>query len=73
MLFIDKASNKHGCGAGIILIDPEGIESSHCLRFKFRVTNNEAEYEALLAGLKVAKELGAQFLPIKSDSQLIVN
>ena len=72
-LFVDGASNQHGCGAGIVLIDPEGIESSHCLRFEFRATNNEAEYEALLAGLNAARELGAQFLAIKSDSQLIVN
>lgn len=43
------------------------------MRFEFRATNNEAEYEAFLAGLKMAKELGAQFLSIKSDSQLIVN
>ena len=55
-----------------MLVDPEGIETSHCIRFEFRATNNEAEYEALLASLTVARELGAQFLAIKSDSQLIV-
>ena len=55
------------------MIDPEGVESSHYLRFEFRATNNEAEYEALLADLNVARELGAQFLAIKSDSQLIMN
>ena len=55
------------------MIDPEGLEISHCFRFEFQATNNEAEYEALLAGLKVAKELGADFLLIKSDSQLVVN
>ena len=68
-----EPSNQHGCGAGIVLVDPQGVESAHCLRFEFRATNNETEYEALLAGLKVAKELGAQHLAIKSDSQLIVN
>ncbi|KAK0583819.1 hypothetical protein LWI29_003474 [Acer saccharum] len=68
ILFVDGAFNQHGCRAGIVLIDPEGIESSHCLRFEFRTTNNEAKYEALLAGLNATRELGAQFLAIKSDS-----
>ncbi|KAK0585960.1 hypothetical protein LWI29_036977 [Acer saccharum] len=72
-MFVDGASNQHGCGAGIMLNDPEGIESSHCLRFEFRATNDEAKYEVLLAGLNAARELGAQFPAIKSDSQLIVN
>ncbi|KAK0591186.1 hypothetical protein LWI29_036630 [Acer saccharum] len=71
-LFIDGASNQHGCGVGIVLVDPEGVETSHCIRFEFRATNNKAEYEALFAGLTVARELGARFLAIKSDSQLIV-
>ncbi|KAK0571222.1 hypothetical protein LWI29_012685 [Acer saccharum] len=71
-LFVDGASNQHGCGASIVLVDPEGIETSHCIRFEFRAINNEAEYEALFVGLTAARELGAQFLAIKSDSQLIV-
>ena len=54
VLYTDGASNQLGCRAGIILIDPVGIEVSHCFRFEFRATNNEAEYEALLAGMKVA-------------------
>ena len=58
-LFVDGASNQHGCGAGIMLIDPEGVETSHCIRFEFTATNNEAEYEALLVGLTVTGELGA--------------
>ncbi|KAI9180541.1 hypothetical protein LWI28_005866 [Acer negundo] len=41
--------------------------------FEFRATNNEAKYEALLAEMKVAEELGADFLLVKSDSKLVVN
>ncbi|GJV56737.1 reverse transcriptase domain-containing protein [Tanacetum coccineum] len=47
-LYTDGASNKHGSGAGLILIDPEGAEYSYALRLNFANSNNDAEYEALL-------------------------
>ena len=43
------------------------------LRLQFPATNNEAEYEALIAGLCLAKEMGLQQLKVYSDSQLVVN
>ncbi|KAK0571625.1 hypothetical protein LWI29_019048 [Acer saccharum] len=73
ILYTDGSSNQAGCRAGIILIDPEGIECSHCFRFEFTVTNNEAGYEALLAGMKMATELGVEYLLVRSDSQLVIN
>ncbi|KAM1342072.1 hypothetical protein ACFX2F_006449 [Malus domestica] len=45
----------------------------YVLRFKFKVSNNEAEYEALLTGLCLAKHLGVKRIDILSDSQLVVN
>ncbi|GKG42852.1 reverse transcriptase domain-containing protein, partial [Tanacetum coccineum] len=48
-LFTDGASSSDGSGAGLILINPEGKEYTYALRFEFETTNNEAEYEALLA------------------------
>ena len=45
----------------------------HCaLRFTFKASNNEAEYEALIAGLKLAREMKVVSLEIYSNSQLIV-
>ena len=45
----------------------------HCaLRFKFKVSNNEAEYETLIAGLNLTKEMKVESLEIYSDSQLVV-
>ena len=41
------------------------------LRFAFKASNNQAEYEALIVGMVLAKEMGAQNLLVKSDSQLI--
>ncbi|GJW12741.1 reverse transcriptase domain-containing protein [Tanacetum coccineum] len=47
---------------GVILTDPEGAEFKYALRFQFEATNNEAEYEALIAGLWIAKKIGVQNL-----------
>nr|GEW11868.1 reverse transcriptase domain-containing protein [Tanacetum cinerariifolium] len=57
----------------LMLVDPEGKEYTYALRFKFETTNNKAEYEALLAGLRIAKEMKIQELIIFVDSQLVAN
>ena len=49
---MDSASSAIGAGAGIVIITSEGIWLEHSFRLRFRATNNEAEYEALLAGLR---------------------
>ena len=73
VLYTDGASSQSGYRSGIILTDPGGVECSHCFRFKFRAINNEAEYDALIARMGVAESLEADFLIVKSDSQLVVN
>ena len=70
---MDGAFNSNGCKAGLILIDSEGQYLDYALRFSFFTLNNQAEYEALLAGLKLALELDVQWLKAFLDSQLIVN
>ncbi|GFZ07006.1 hypothetical protein Acr_18g0011760 [Actinidia rufa] len=72
-LFVDGSSNHHGCGAGLVIQTPSGEQMEYAIRIGFKATNNEAEYEAFLAGLRVAAELGAQSLDVFSDSQLVVN
>ncbi|KAM2897511.1 hypothetical protein COP2_007152 [Malus domestica] len=62
-----------GCGAGLVLTTPDKVAMEYVLRFKFKASNNEAEYEALLAGLRLAKHLGVKRIDIFSDSQLVVN
>ncbi|CAL9031392.1 unnamed protein product [Prunus brigantina] len=64
---------RQGCGAGLVLISPDKVVLEYALRFKFHASNNEAEYEALLAGLRLAKEMGARQIQIFSDSQLVVH
>ncbi|KAL5753025.1 hypothetical protein ACOSP7_023200 [Xanthoceras sorbifolium] len=72
-LHVDGSSNSHGSGAGVVLTTPDQDEVECALRFDFKATNNVAEYEALLAGLRVATALGADKIDIFSDSQLVVN
>uniref|UniRef100_A0A2N9GBG3 RNA-directed DNA polymerase n=1 Tax=Fagus sylvatica TaxID=28930 RepID=A0A2N9GBG3_FAGSY len=62
-----------GTGAGIVLISPEGLVLEQAVRLKFSASNNEAEYEAMLIGLRTAKKLGAGNLQIFCDSQLVAN
>ena len=51
---VDGVSNAQGGGVGLILTSPEGIDIEYALRFRFRTSNNEAEYEAVIAGLNLA-------------------
>ena len=69
---VDGASNAQGSGAGLILTSPEGIDIEYALRFGFRTSNNEAEYEAVIAGLNLAHSLEVDQLEVYSDSQLVV-
>ncbi|KAK0585465.1 hypothetical protein LWI29_028950 [Acer saccharum] len=58
---------------GIVITTPEGDAVECAMRFDFKATNNQAEYEVLLAGLRVCIALGADKLEIYSDSQVVVN
>ena len=71
-LSIDRAANVQGSEAGLILTSPEGINIEYALRFGFHTSNNEAEYEAVIAGLNLAHSLEVDRLEICSDSQLVV-
>ena len=70
-LYIDGSSNEGGLGAGLILVSLEGHRMHCTLRFGFKASNNEVEYEALITGLNLAKEMKVESLEIYSDSQLV--
>ncbi|GKA20120.1 reverse transcriptase domain-containing protein [Tanacetum coccineum] len=72
-LFTDGSSCVDGSGAGLILINPEGAEFTYAMRFRFDATNNEAEYEALIAGLRIAEKMGIKNLQANVDSRLVAN
>jgi len=71
VLFVDGSSNQQGSGVGIILEGPNGLMIEQTLRFAFKASNNQVEYEALVAGMLLAKEMGARSLLVKSDSLVI--
>ncbi|XP_074337671.1 uncharacterized protein LOC141674868 [Apium graveolens] len=73
ILHVDGAVNNNGAGAGIVLVTPEGHHLMSAIHFKFYVTNNDAEYEALINGLKIALEAGVVNLIARSDSELVLN
>ncbi|GJT42974.1 reverse transcriptase domain-containing protein [Tanacetum coccineum] len=72
-LFTDGSSCVDGSGAGLILTNPEGAEFTYAMRFRFEATNNEAEYEALIAGLRIAEKMGIKNLQANVDSRLVAN
>lgn len=71
-LNVDGASNVHGAGAGVVLVSPSGTVHGSAISISFPVINNEAEYEALIAGLTLALRLGADSVHVLCDSQLVV-
>ncbi|GJZ13833.1 reverse transcriptase domain-containing protein [Tanacetum coccineum] len=72
-LFTDGSSCIDGSGAGLILTSPEGAEFAYALRFQFTASNNEAEYEALLAGLRIAAQMGVRNIRVSVDAKLVAN
>ncbi|XP_074342569.1 uncharacterized protein LOC141680170 [Apium graveolens] len=71
-LFVDGSVARKKCGVGLILSSPKGFEICQAIRFDFPLTNNEAEYEALLSGMELARSLEAKHLRAFSDSMLVV-
>ncbi|KAK3015819.1 hypothetical protein RJ639_007317 [Escallonia herrerae] len=67
-LYVDGSSAVGSSGARIILISPEGFTIEYALRFRFQASNNVAEYEALLAGIRLAHALRVDSLSVHSDS-----
>nr|GEW80975.1 reverse transcriptase domain-containing protein [Tanacetum cinerariifolium] len=73
ILFMDGSSCTDGSRAGLILTNPEEMEFTYALRFRFDATNNEVEYEALIAWLRIAKQMGVKNLQPNVDSRLVAN
>ena len=71
-LSIDGAANTQGSDAGLILTSLDGIDVEYSLRFGFQASNNEVEYEAVIARLNPAHSMEADQLEVCTDSQLVV-
>ncbi|HET8670197.1 MAG TPA: reverse transcriptase-like protein [Candidatus Saccharimonadales bacterium] len=72
-MYFDGSLNLGGAGAGVYFISPSGDKIRYVLRIHFPASNNVAEYEAALHGLRIASELGVKRLMVYGDSALVIN
>ena len=72
-VFFDGSSCKQGGGIGIVIISPQGASFEFALPTEPMVTNNQAEYEAILKGLQLLHKVKAEAIEVFGDSQLIIN
>ena len=62
-----------GLRARVVLISPDGSRLRYAIRLHFLTSNNTVEYEALINGLRIAIELGATWLYVHGDSELVID
>jgi ribonuclease HI len=72
-MYFDGSLKLEGAGAGVLLIYPKGEQLKYVLQISWKVSNNEAEYEALLHGLRLAISLGIKRLLVYGDSAVVIN
>jgi len=72
VVFVDGSSTQGRSGVGVLLKNHEGQEFGFVVKLDFVTTNNEAEYEAVIDGLALSREMGATNVEIRSDSQVVV-
>jgi ribonuclease HI len=73
VVYVDGSSANRKSGVGVALASPDGEKFQYAIKLNFVTTNNEAEYEAVLAGLSTAREMGAKNVEIRSNSQVVVS
>ena len=72
-MYFDGSVMAPGLGARVVLISPDGSRLCYNICLHFSASNNAAEYEALMNGLRIAIELGATRLYVHGDSELVVD
>ena len=72
-MVFDGASNTLGNGVGVVIISPEGCHTPFTARLYFNYTNNMAEYEACIMGLKAVVDLRIKLLSVFGDSALVIS
>ena len=73
VMYFDGSLKLDGGSAGVLFISPKGEQLKYVFQILFKVSNNEAEYEALLHGLRLAVSLGIKRLLVYDDSLLVVH
>jgi ribonuclease HI len=73
IMYFDDSIMKEGAGVGLVFVLPLGVRMEYLVRLHFLASNNVAEYEELMNGLRIAIELGIRCLEIRGDSELVVD
>ena len=71
-MYFDGALNLNGAGAGTLFISPRGEQLKYVQQLLFKATNNAAEYEALIHGLRITASLGIKRLLTYGDSKVVI-
>jgi ribonuclease HI len=72
-MYFDGSLKLEGTGAGVLLISPKGEQLKYILQIFWKVSNDEAEYEALIHGLCLAISLDITRLLVYGDSAVVIN
>jgi ribonuclease HI len=72
-MYFDGSLMKIGASAGLLFISPLGFHMRYVIRLHFAASNNVAEYEALIVGLRITVELGVRHLDVHGDSKLMID
>ncbi|XP_075486372.1 uncharacterized protein LOC142525978 [Primulina tabacum] len=72
ILKFDGSSTEMASGVGVVITSPTGVKTALSFNLDFQCTNNQAEYEALVIGLEILRDLGARDVLIIGDSQLVL-
>ena len=72
-MYFDGSVMAPGSGARVVMISPDGSRLCYATRLHFLASNNAAEYEALINGLRIDIELGATWLYVRGDSELVID
>jgi ribonuclease HI len=72
-MYFDGSLMKIGAGVGLLFISPLRVHKRYVIRLHFPTSNNVAEYETLVTGLRIAIKLGVRHLDVRGDSQLMID
>jgi YD repeat-containing protein len=71
-MYFDGSLNLEGAGAGVLFISPQGEQLKYVLQIHYKASNNGAEYEALIHGLRIVVSLGIKRLLTYGDSKVVI-
>ena len=73
MMYFDGSVMAPGSGVGVVLISLDGSRLRYTIRLHFSASNNAMEYEALINKLRITIKLGAMWLYVRGNSELVID